>query len=150
MRCKWQSVKEFKWIFFSKVQFYDHDKVCGRKCIQARIHSFWPWFGTFRSLVGLKRIPPLPAIIIKNYQVSIFYCRYGNCEDGCVKTPALWLGTKGGSVPFLTAETFEISGLKSQTDMFAGLLVPFKDHVRSVEVYKKFEKGKSKIQFLKC
>jgi hypothetical protein len=71
----------------------------------------------------------------------VLLCRYGDCEDGYTKTPALWIATRGGAIPYLTAETFEISGLKSQKDMFAGLLVPFKDHARSVAVYEKFEKG---------
>jgi hypothetical protein len=58
-----------------------------------------------------------------------------------IKTPALWIGTRGGAVPNLTHETVELGGLKANPDMFAGLLVPLQDLIRSADVFQSYKKG---------
>ena len=61
-------------------------------------------------------------------------------DASCIRTPALWVGTRGGSVPHLTPETVEIGGLDFQ-NRFAGLLVPFQDHMSQTDVFQEYKKG---------
>jgi hypothetical protein len=58
-----------------------------------------------------------------------------------IKTPALWIGTKSGAVPTLTPETVELGGLSADPDMFAGLLVPLQDLIKSADVFQSYQKG---------
>ena len=58
-----------------------------------------------------------------------------------IKTPALWIGTKSGAVPTLTPETVELGGLAADPDMFAGLLVPLQDLIKSADVFQSYQKG---------
>jgi hypothetical protein len=58
-----------------------------------------------------------------------------------IKTPALWIGTKSGAVPTLTPETVELGGLAADPDMFAGLLVPLQDLLKSADVFQSYQKG---------
>lgn len=57
-----------------------------------------------------------------------------------VKSPGLWLTTSACGVPHLTPETLQMSGLLS-TLSFAGFLVSFEKHARSIDVYQDFQKG---------
>ena len=67
-----------------------------------------------------------------------------NTESSPIKTPALWIGVRGGAVPTLTPETMELGGLKANPDMFAGLLVPMQDLIKSADVFQSYKKGKMK------
>ena len=67
-----------------------------------------------------------------------------------IRTPALWIGTRAGSVPTLTPETVEMGGLRSNPEMFAGLLVPMQDLIKSVDVLAAFQKGERTKLLLSC
>ena len=56
-----------------------------------------------------------------------------------VKSPGLWLTTSACGVPHLTPETIQMSGL--MTLSFAGFLVSYEKHARSIDVYQDFKKG---------
>jgi len=66
-------------------------------------------------------------------------------SESPIKTPALWIGTRAGSIPTLTPETIEMGGLRSNPEMFAGLLVPMQDLIKSVDVLQAFQKGTTLI-----
>jgi hypothetical protein len=66
-------------------------------------------------------------------------CDWG--ADTPVKTPALWIGTRSGAIPSLTHETVDFGGLQAVPDLFAGLLVPMQELIRSVDVLQAFQKG---------
>ena len=67
-----------------------------------------------------------------------------NRESSLIKTPALWIGARGGAVPTLTPETVELGGLKANPDMYAGILVPMQDMIKSADVFQSYNKGKAK------
>ena len=59
-----------------------------------------------------------------------------------VKSPGLWLTTSACGVPHLTPETIHMSGLMTTTNIsFAGFLVSYEKHARSIDVYQDFKKG---------
>ena len=64
-------------------------------------------------------------------------------SDVAFKTPGLLLGSKCAAIPTITPETFEMGGLRSNPDLFAGLLVPMQDLVKSFDVLQGYQKGKT-------
>ena len=58
-----------------------------------------------------------------------------------VITPSIWILTKSGAIPTLTPETVEMGGLSADSEMFAGLLVPLQDLIKSADVFQSYQKG---------
>ena len=56
-----------------------------------------------------------------------------------VQSPGLWLTTSACGVPHLTPETLQMTHLLDNN--FAGLLVSYEKHARSIDVYQDYKKG---------
>ena len=55
-----------------------------------------------------------------------------------ISSPGLWLTTSACGIPHLTPETYQMAQLNH---LFAGYLVSFEKHARSVDVYQAYGKG---------
>ena len=55
-----------------------------------------------------------------------------------IQSPGIWLTTSACGVPNLTPETYEMSVVQQN---FAGLLVSYENHARSIDVFEAYQKG---------
>ena len=76
-------------------------------------------------------------------KVGAFCERLGTLEvqnHVSIQSPGIWLTTSSCGVPHLTPETLEMAGGNLQ-HLFAGLLVSYERHARSIDVYQEYKKG---------
>lgn len=58
-----------------------------------------------------------------------------------IKTPGVWLTTATVGVPHMTPETLSLTFGDLLGDLFAGQLVPFEKHARTIDIFEAWNKG---------